>query len=118
TATTSNILLARTDPVPEFTTDARPVITFTIPAGAVGLRITFYSTSLGTNHFAYWDSIIIAEGTYDYPFFDGNTSGASWLGTPDLSASEKPPDAGDYAAFWNGEPAKNAIIRPLRHPGA
>lgn len=114
---TTNGLLAETAPLDAFTVDARPTLTFTVPPNATGIRISFYATGIGTNWYAYWDSIMLSEGVYEYPFFDGDTSGASWIGTTGLSASTKAPNsAGDYAAFWNGEPAKNAIIRPLRTP--
>lgn len=112
-------LLVSSDPLDEFTTDAHVAITFTVPQEADGIRIEFWATGIGTGWYAYWDAFMLTESGYDYPFFDGNTSGASWTGTPDNSASTKPPSsAGDYAAYWAGEPAKNAIIRPLRTPGA
>lgn len=109
--------LAFTDPLPTFAVDARQSVTFTIPAGATGLRIDFWATGVGSNWFAYWDSILVTEGEFNYQFFDGNTPGATWAGTVNNSASSKAPNsAGDYARFWNGEPAKNATIRPLRTP--
>jgi sugar lactone lactonase YvrE len=117
TSAANNIPLVASSPLPFPTTDATVSVTFTIPTNAEGLQIALYATGVGASWFAYWDAIIVTEGETEWPFFDGSFSGASWAGTTNLSAASRVPDtAGDYAAYWNGEPAKNAIIRPLRHP--
>lgn len=117
TAAANNIALTESSPLDFPTTDATVSLTFTVPANAEGLQIAFYATGIGASWYAYWDAIIVTEGATPWEFFDGSFSGASWVGTTNLSASTRSPTtAGDYAAYWNGEPAKNAIIRPLRHP--
>jgi hypothetical protein len=117
TSAANNIPLVASSPLPFPTTDATVSVTFTIPTNAEGLQVALYATGIGASWFAYWDAIIVTEGEVQWPFFDGSFSGASWAGTTNLTASSRTPDtAGDYAAYWNGEPAKNAIIRPLRHP--
>lgn len=35
----------------------------------------------------YWDDLMIVEGDYTGPYFDGSTPGASWTGTPHESTS-------------------------------
>jgi hypothetical protein len=117
TSATNNIPLVASSPLSFPTTDATVSLSFTVPTNAEGLQIALYATGIGTNWFAYWDAIVVTDGEIEWPFFDGSFSGASWVGTTDLSASTREPTtAGDYAAYWNAEPAKNAIIRPLRHP--
>lgn len=115
-ATNNNIFLGQSDALAALTADARPSVTFTLPADATGLRFTFYATGIGTNWFAYWDGIMVTEGDLLRDFFDG-ANGGTWTGTANASSSTRPSgDAGDFAALWDGHPCENFKVRPLRLP--
>lgn len=115
-ATNNNIFLGKSDPLAALTADARPSVTFTLPADATGLRFSFYATGIGTNWFAYWDGLMVTEGDLLLDFFDG-ANGGTWTGAANASTSTRPSgNAGDLAALWAGHPCENFKMRPLRVP--
>jgi hypothetical protein len=70
-------------------------VTFVAPAGSVGVSARFYSNS--TNGGTVWavgdtldvSGILLTQGQ-PTPYFDGNSTGASWAGTPGASRSSTP----------------------------
>lgn len=70
-------------------------------AGTYQLALTFTAASSTGNVFLYngasagggdmyWDDILVTDGTYGWSYFDGDSPGARWLGTPGNSASTLP----------------------------
>lgn len=60
-------------------------LTFTVPAGAWGLRL--YNGGMYGDPDTWWDNGTIVEGVYTGPAFNGRSSGAVWNGAVDLSTS-------------------------------
>jgi len=65
--------------------------TFSIPATATAAWVRLYNgTTLGGGD-VWWDSIMVTEGTTDYPYADGTSTNWAWTGTPHASTSNGPP---------------------------
>ncbi len=63
------------------------VVTFTLPANAVGCGVRLRNGgSIGQGD-VWWDDLMIVEGTYTGPYRDGRSPGWAWEGTPDASPS-------------------------------
>lgn len=59
------------------------------------LYIEHHATPLSLPTVVYIDEVLVEEGIYPGPYFDGNSTGATWSGTPNLSVSELPADGGE-----------------------
>jgi Tfp pilus assembly protein PilX len=64
--------------------------TFTIPSGATNPFIRLYNGAGSSSGEIYWDSIMLTQGTTDYPYKDGNTPGWAWNGTFNNATSTGP----------------------------
>ena len=52
--------------------------------------VVFSNTVFDANDVIYVDNVLLTKNNYTGPYFDGDTPGASWLGTPHSSISTKP----------------------------
>ena len=66
----------------------RDSITFTTPSTVGRLYIQYRLTSPASGVGIRTDGIMCTEGSVDYEFADGDTTGWEWLGDPGLSASK------------------------------
>lgn len=66
----------------------RPKVTFTLPVGSQNCFIRLMNG--GREVPVYWDGLTITEGSDDAGYFDGDTSGCYWEGTPHASRSIYP----------------------------
>ncbi|MGW8431677.1 hypothetical protein ACWGJ9_11340 [Curtobacterium citreum] len=62
-------------------------MTVTIPKEASDSFVRFYNGSTNTADVAVWTEMMVTEGTADYAFGSGDTTGWSWTGTPNRSPS-------------------------------
>lgn len=60
-------------------------LTFTIEPSATRAFVRLYHGGLSGT--VYWDSVMLTEGPYAYPYMDGNSPGWSWGGTSGASTS-------------------------------
>lgn len=66
----------------------RCIVTYTIPAGSQNCFVRLMHGALNTP--GYWDSLLVEEGSTSGAYFDGDTPGCYWEGTPHASRSIYP----------------------------
>lgn len=83
--------VSRASPQGPVTGSARVAVTVTIPSDATEAFVRLYNGASIGNGVVYWDEIMVHEGTVVGDYFDGDTPGARWLGTPNASRSVRWP---------------------------
>nr|WP_227488222.1 phage tail domain-containing protein [Brachybacterium subflavum] len=75
----------QSDAAPNAAGTYRLKVTFTVPAGnpLVSVRLSNGSNTVPV----WWDQITVEEGTTDGTYFDGDSTGGAWTGTPHASVS-------------------------------
>lgn len=53
-------------------------VTFTLPTDATGVTIRLYNGASDGNGDVWWDDVLVVEGAYTGPYFDGSFPGAWW----------------------------------------
>lgn len=66
----------------------RCLVTYTVPAGSQNCFVRLMHGALNTP--GYWDSLVVEEGSTSGAYFDGDTPGCYWEGTPHASRSIYP----------------------------
>lgn len=83
-------LISRTDQAPNVAGVHELRLTFTVPVDATSAYLTLYNGSPETD--AWWDDLMVIEGTHTGPYFDGDTPTVAaaryaWTGAPHASTS-------------------------------
>lgn len=95
--------------------------TFTIPPGTGAVIIGFGGATTEAGLPSQWyDDLIMVEGTSIPEYFDGDTEGCYWTGTPGASTSVKKFPKRDDVVLTSRMPelARNLVINPGMEPSA
>lgn len=89
-----NALLAQSAAAPNAAGVTRLSVTFTVPLAATTCYVLLFNGASAGNGDVWWDDLVIVEGTYGGPYFDGATPDTleysySWTGAADASTSTK-----------------------------
>jgi hypothetical protein len=74
--------------IPNAAGQGQSSLTFTLPADAAQAFVRLYNGATNSaDNSIWWDSVLVETGTAVGNYFDGDTLGASWSGTPHASTS-------------------------------
>lgn len=108
---------------PNVVGSTRLSITVAVPTGATEIFIRFYNGSNVATETVVWGSIMLTEGSKVVPYYDGNSPGFRWEGTPSESKSVGYPESPQKVtnlcdnptlvstSLWNGQSLSDTAAR-------